>query len=250
MQSGAFKRSIFIRPLRQWQNGMFIGFSQNYPTGFAKQGASGPKPFDGWMLEELGLKRVLGESQLYAKRDANGRTVFLLATLTDDLLMAGSEERIKKFVERISERFMISNSIIDNDIKYNGCLIKRDGLGNTSMSMSEYLDAVDPIQLDRSRSQSSLDMASESELELYRALAGELVWLGVMPQSAAVWSWMLQKMPHLKFKDLKTANKDLESLRKMSPVLKFALPRRTIAAAEIVTYSDASFNISPKISYG
>lgn len=71
-----------------------------------------------------------------------------------------------------------------------------------------------------------------------------------MPQSAAIGSLTQQKVPHLKVEDLEAAKEDLESLHRMSPIINFARLKSSVASAKVVTFSDVSFNISQKISYG
>lgn len=252
LQSGAVKRRIYVRPPRQWTKRGLLWLLTKLPYGFCEAGRQWAKSIEGWMLEDLGLERVFGVSQLYAKRDKNGRILFLLAKLTDDLLMAGSDACIREFTDKISKQYTISKSIIDAEMKYNGCIIRRDEHGTTSMSMESYVHDIRPIHIDSHRETQADMEASDEEVQKYRALAGELVWLGcgVMPQAATIGSLMQQRVPRLQVKDLMSANRELEQLRSMPAVLTFRRPEGNVVAAEVLTFSDASFNISPKISYG
>lgn len=54
------------------------------------------------------------------KRDASGCVVFLLAIVTDDILMSGKEEALYQFDARVKSSFKVSKVKINGEIFYNG----------------------------------------------------------------------------------------------------------------------------------
>ena len=90
IRSGPIKRAVYVRPPSRWiPNRGILWRLTKPPYGIGEAGRQWAKTFERWLLEEAGLERVYGVFHLYVKRDASGRLIFLVAKVTDDLMMAG-----------------------------------------------------------------------------------------------------------------------------------------------------------------
>lgn len=77
--------------------------------------------------------------------------VFLLAKVTDDLLMAVSYDLIHGFTEEIKSRFEIRKAIIYEELLLKGFHTMRDSQGNLEMSMQRYVELISYLRLDELR---------------------------------------------------------------------------------------------------
>lgn len=96
------------------------------------------------------------------------------------------------------------------------------------------------------------DKASRHEIASYQALAGDPMWLGcgALPQFSYFGSILQQKIPSPTVSDHIEANRILNEMRGLRPVITFNRQSRCIIVAELVSFSDASFNISGSQQYG
>lgn len=81
--------------------------------------------FEDWLLSEEGFKRVHGVTQLLIKRNLNKNIKIIITKITDDVLMTGSAEEMKRFADSLQTRFEVSKIVIDSDIAFNGAIISR-----------------------------------------------------------------------------------------------------------------------------
>lgn len=63
--------------------------------GLVIAGRQWQKMFEEWMLNEAGLERIFGTSQLFTLRDCTGRNILLIAKFTEDFLLGRSVEAMK-----------------------------------------------------------------------------------------------------------------------------------------------------------
>lgn len=96
------------------------------------------------------------------------------------------------------------------------------------------------------------DAENAHEIRSYRTMAGELICLvcGSLPQAAYVGSLMQKKIIRLKVAHMIDSNQILNEIGNLRPLITFRHPIGKIAEAEVVSFSDASFNISPNQIYG
>lgn len=253
LQSGPIRREIYVRPPKECGvNRGTIWKLVKLPYGITEAGRQWAKVFEGWLLSDANFERVFGVSQIFVKRSSDGGIVMLMAKVTDDLLMAGSVEDIKEFVELIGKRFPISKAIIDNRIKFNGSEITQKADGTVILSMEEYLMEMQPIEISPERKKHRMEKATEAEIGAFRALAGEFVWIGSssVPQAAYIGSWMQQRVPNLRVEELVQANGMLKEAREMKADIMFRPPADNTNKVVVTTFSDAAFNISQSATYG
>lgn len=202
-------------------------------------------------MNEAKFSRTFGVSQFYI-RQKNGSKGILLAKLTDGLLISGSVQDIRNFTTENDQRFSVSKTIIDDEIKFSGCSIKQDDKCIIQLSMQGYADSIKGMKLSNTRKAMTKEVAQPSEIRSCLQAAGELIWLGcgALPQAAYVASLMQQRMSRLTVSLLIDANKMLHELRNLRAVINFRRLNGKTTAVDIVSFSDASFNLSPNQIYG
>lgn len=254
MQSGPIKRNIYVRPPREWDGTPRgkVWYLLKLPYGIVEAGRQWALVIEDWLLNDAGMQRVNGISQLYMRRDSKGQINLILAKVTDDILIAGNVDEIQQFIQLISQRFKISKSITNKPINFNGCQISQRADGSISMSMKEYLDSVNAIQLGKNRRSEYMDKATKTEYDAYRSLAGCIIWTGhaTLPFASFIGSNMQQIAPRLRVCDVMEGNKMLKESRDLEPAIVYNKPKSAVTRIEVWTYSDASFNISSTKEYG
>lgn len=99
--------------------------------------------FEEWLTEEAGIERVSRVAKCFVKIDTKGLIFLMMAKVTDDLMMVGSRDRMEGFVAELGKMFYIRNYVIDDTIRLNGCLIRREPEGDILMSMTEYSESIE-----------------------------------------------------------------------------------------------------------
>lgn len=226
LQSGPIQREIYFKPPREWH------YVQKYrkgvlwkllkmPYGIVEAGRQWMIASEEWMIKEAGLKRVFGISQLFVKRNTNGKIVLLVAKLTDDFLACGNGPMLNEFFSKMQERFEVGMINHGPSFKFGGCEIEINKNGDIKISMKEYWNRIQAIQMTRLRRKAKDCLANAREIQQYRALAGTLLYLGngTLPQASYVVSLMQQRVSRLKVKHLIDANNMLAELRKLSSTI-------------------------------
>ena len=253
LQSGPIKRTIFVRPPREWRGDRSkIWKLTKLPYGIVEAGRQWQKVIERWMLDNAKLDRVVGVSQLYVKRIKNGHITLLVAKVTDDVLIAGSNESIRRFAGELKQDFKVSRITIDEPFFFNGSYVEQDQAGNVSLSMRSYITRLKPIELSRMRKKQNDDVATAEERTRFKSLAGTINFLGsgVLPQASFVASSMQQKTGRLLVRNIREANAMVSELTKLTPVVFFPRLQSEVSKACVYTFSDASFNIGASQSYG
>lgn len=253
LQSGSITRLLYVRPPREC-GGMRgkLWKLLKLPYGIPEAGRQWAKAIESWMIDTAGFQRVFGVPQLFSRRDSAGDIILLVAKVTDDILMAGTKEAMQQFSEEISSRFTVSKTIIDAPVKFNGCDIAPHADGSIELSMGTYMRGVEYISLTHDRRRQTHERATEDETACYRAMSGALVWIGcaALPQASLTASLMQQKMPRLTVAHLVEANCMLRELQHMPASIRYNRPSGNLHSLQVVTFSDASFNISKSQQYG
>lgn len=252
LQSGPIKRTIYVRPPRELgvERGTLWKLTK-LPYGITEAGRQWAMVFEQWLTEAAGLERVSGADQLFVKRNEDGAIFMLMAKVTDDLLMVGSAGNLADFVKMLGTRFPISKSVIDDTIRFNGCLIRREDSGDITMSMAEYSESIGYLDMTRERRKQADEKVTKEEYAGFRSLAGEIMWLGggVSPQSSFVASYLQQRTSDLRVKHLTEANKLLKQLKLLPSALKYKKGRMQ-DKVNVFTFADASYNIAAGLEYG
>lgn len=125
-------------------------------------------------------------SQIYIKRNRDGKDVLIAAKVTEDILLAVRIPELNDFTKAICKRYKVKKIIIGDTIKFNGFDIYKYNEGNTTMDMTNFLSKIKPIVVDNARTKQSNMKATQAEIYMYRSLAGSLLLLGsaVTPQAS------------------------------------------------------------------
>lgn len=249
MQSGPIKRTLFVRPPKKLcQKGM-VWKLLRLPYGIVEAGRQWLCAVEQWMLEEYGLDKVPAVDQLFYKRGEDMRITLIVAKVVDDFIIGGFASEITSFLESLNKRFKIGRSNRGMNLKFLGCSISREEC-RVTLSMPDYLQRIETIQLDRGRKELKGSPTTIQETHDYRSLAGTLLYLGqaVLPQACYVASRMQQRLGSLRVADLIEANAMIRELGKLEPKVSFNMPD-SISEIDISTLSDASHN-GPSSTHG
>eukprot|EP00177_Eucheuma_denticulatum_P007832 GFKZ01014258.1.p1 GENE.GFKZ01014258.1~~GFKZ01014258.1.p1 ORF type:complete len:1202 (-),score=97.36 GFKZ01014258.1:1881-5486(-) len=246
LQSGPIKRTIYVRPPMEWaetygQGRNILWRLVKLPYGIVEAGRQWMLVIEEWMLTDGKMQRVHGLSQLFIRRDKTGGIILLVAKLSDDFLMAGSQSALHEFSDSIHRRFEVGKLVKGPAYQFGGCDIKYHTNGDVSMEMSKYWKRVKPLEISRSRRRMRDAIANAKETLMYRSLAGTLLYLGggSLPQASLVVSLMQQKLGNLRVKHLVEANEMVSELRRLKPILTY---KKVLdpTSVSLFTFSDAA----------
>ncbi len=253
MQSGPITRELFVLPPRELKSRRGVLWKLlKLPYGISEAGRQWAKTIEYWILNHMNFKRVIGLGQLYIKRNQEQDITLVLAKLTDDLLISGKKDNIIEFSNAIRKRFTTRKVVLDGEIIFNGCILRQEENGDVLLTMQKYLDNICEIPLSKTRRADKKSQATLREISYCRRLAGELIWLGYgsLPHACYIGSLMQQQVPKLTVELLYRANRTLKNLKQLQAVVRFKRPPGRAIAAEIVSFTDASFGITPSKTYG
>lgn len=86
---------------------------------------------------------------MFLKNRGDEGIILFVPKVTNDLLLAGSIEYWNRFIQKLSQRFKISKSIVGGIINFNGALIVQNGTGGTHLEIKSYMESIKPITLSR-----------------------------------------------------------------------------------------------------
>lgn len=88
----------------------------------------------------------------------------IMTKVTDDLLMASIEKKMKPFGEDIPIRFLIIKAIINEGIKFNGSKITDELDGTICISFVGYVTGMEPMSISSEVKTNRMDLATEYEI--------------------------------------------------------------------------------------
>jgi hypothetical protein len=112
--------------------------------------------------------------------DLSESIVLLVDKVVVDVLLAGVQKDIERFLEALKSRWIIGKSEIANRLILNGELIERDpSKGAICLPMGDYVkEKVHVIPLSPERQWQQADAAAAEEKKLHRSMAGVLGFWG------------------------------------------------------------------------
>lgn len=145
-----------------------------------------------WLVTTAGCTRLLDMRQMYIKITEIDQRVMVAVKLTDKILLAGRIPDLQQFAKDISAKYKVRKIITDDDFNFNGCNITQNSRGNIRMDMTEFIAKLKLIQFNKAQIKEPNAQALKTEIYLFRALAGYLLWLGsaVISQDSCVSSFM------------------------------------------------------------
>lgn len=161
--------------------------------------------------------------------------------MTDNFIIGGDVQDIDKFILHMKNRFEVGKYVINESFLFDGCEVKQEQDGCTTLSMMRYVKRLASISLTTARRKQPDKRATEQEMNAYRSLAGILLFLGnaVLPQAAFVTSLMQQKLGCLLVQPLLDANEMVKEVLELDHWIRF--PKcHEVKRILLSTFSDAS----------
>jgi len=227
LQAGTLSRDIYVRPPTSWMSNRHQLWKMLRPAyGLVESGRTWQLACESWMNESYGLVEVPGLPQLFVLSDSKGFPLLIIAKVVDDFLLAGYPKEIKAFHGAISVRFDVGTFIPNAPFEFNALHIEQDNSMGITISMQEYVDSIDPIDIPRARKKEHTASATAQELTNYLSLAGTLNFLGhgVLPAAAFAASHIQQRVGNLTVADLKDANSILREISALNPSISYKTP--------------------------
>lgn len=102
--------------------------------------------------------------------------------------------------------------------------------------MEHYLNAISALTVTEDRKGNRDMRATEREIEAYRGLSKELVWLGCgfMPQASFIRSFMQHKLPRLMVADMIETKCMVKVLKEQKAAIMFTPPPSTLKGNDIM----------------
>lgn len=165
LQSGRIKRVIYVRPPKEMNVARDILWRLNKLLSITEAGRQWAKEIESWMIDDYGLQRIYGFSHLYLKRYDAEKIKLIIAKAKDEILLAGHIQQMKEFSDIFSRRFVVSKTIIDDRISFNGADITQDSESNIKMCLNEFLSKIPSVELNKKRRRQAHDSATAEELD-------------------------------------------------------------------------------------
>lgn len=242
MQSGLIDRLLFVRPPRGWNGPRGVLWRLlRLPYGIVEAGRQWLCCIEHWMIRVYRLVRVKSIDQLFIERGTDGKVVLIVAKVTDDFIMAGTDESLERFTKALGERFTLKNVNKSFDHLFLGMSIKQGSTGSITVSMQGYLDRIKPLQLSKGHKEHPGAFADEREVSEYRSLAGSLLYLGqaVCPYACYVASRMMQQINQLTLRHIHEANEMLAEIKQRGTSIHYPVPQG-VRSVRLASFSDAS----------
>lgn len=83
------------------------------------------------------MTRFIGAHQVFTRRNEDGSFALILAKTTDDFLEAGTRKAVTEFFGQMKQRFTVGKEIIEDRVKFNGCVIDIGRDSYLTLSMQE-----------------------------------------------------------------------------------------------------------------
>ena len=249
LQSGRCRRDIFVRPPNEWRQVRGVAWKLlKLPYGLPDAGHQWQTVIDDFILS-LGFSIIPGLPQLFKQQSASKDPPTVLAKVTDDILLVGTDSAIASFIQNIRASFDVGRLQYHTNMTFNGAFISVGPLGFT-LDIIEPLARLRPIPIAYARRLNPHDHITPEELTALRSLAGSLNYIGqaACPPATYVASAIQQFIGRTSnVSILLQANAMLKELQKLPSVIHFPLADIR-DSFRVVALSDASF--APSSRYG
>ena len=189
-------------------------------------------------LEELGLKKVSGDSALFTYHK-DGKLDGIVCVHVDDLLLLGNDAFMTLVNQKLFKIFKFSK-VEKDKFKYLGCEVVKHDNGDISINQNEYIRNVQEVVCPSRRNNCPVE---ESERKEIRRVVGELLWVSLMtrPDISFEVNQLSSNISSATIKDLKDARRLVEKA-KTEPVTLTFTRLGSIKNMRIKIHCDASFN--------
>jgi hypothetical protein len=107
LQSGRCRRDIFVRLPNEWRQVRGVAWKLlKLPYGLPDAGNQWQTVIDDFILS-LGFSIIPGIPQLFKKQSDSKNPPTILAKVTDDILLVGTESALGSFIQTFAHRLML-----------------------------------------------------------------------------------------------------------------------------------------------
>ena len=242
LQGNKIKRDVYVRPPKEFDDGYLWKLKKNVYglNDAARAWYSRLKD----VLLGLGMRVSRLDPALFFWRRKNVLSG-VMCVHVDDILWAGTEEFFTTIVAAMKDNLTIGTSNDGKSFKYIGVnIVQEDGV--LGLHQNDYVDSLEEIGLKRARASRRLDHLGQGELQSYRALVGQLNWLGTQtrPDVAFDVCELSTVLNVATVDDVLRANKVVKKVKQRRVTLQY----RSLDCTDgytLVCYSDASFGNLP-----
>ena len=192
-------------------------------------------------LIELGMHRMHSEGAIFSYVK-NGKLHGVIATHSDDLIMAGDQVFEVDIENKLTEAFKFSK-IEENSFKYCGCHVTRTSDGSIVLDQQEYIENLNEIKVPDGIDDEQL---SGKETKQLRAKIGELLWLSLMtrPDISFEVNSLSSEVTKGTIGTIKQVNKLVRKVKNCRNIIRLTqLGKRSELIVKV--YADASFANQP-----
>lgn len=238
LQGNPIEREVYVRPPPEFDDG-YIWRLRKTVYGLCDAARH-------WYLRvssqliELGARRCSVDPALFSWRK-DGQLDGVICVYVDDLFWAGGEVFREQVIDRLSEVFVMGSSET-KAFKYLGLNIESQDDGSITLDQNSYAATLTPINISKQRTSVRTSELSEKERAEYRALLGQMTWIGThtRPDIAFEVCELSGLCSKATVGDLMRLNKLIERVR--TGHWKVFMPRmEKLEECSLECFSDASF---------
>jgi len=191
-------------------------------------------------LIKLGMVQSPLDPCLFTLPDSNGSIAGIIGMHVDDGLCAGGPS-FHKLLSQLEAKFPFG-SHRSTDFTFTGIHINQDKEFNIHLDQTDYVNAINPISIDRDRRKRETMNVTESERQAMRGLVGSLQYAATntRPDISSRLSFLQSKINCATIRDLHDCNRLLGDAKKYHDV-KIKIQSIPEDRIQFVAYSDASF---------
>ena len=191
-------------------------------------------------LLEIGFQMSPLDPYLFSLPGKDKRVHGVLGVHVDDGLCAGDLE-FEKVLKRLEGKFPFGSKRRSNFV-FTGIQVNQDEKGRIHLDQKEYVNKIEPIQIDRSRRKQENTQIDEKEKQDLRGIIGSLQYAAsnTRPDLSARLSLLQARINCATIRDLLEANRLLSDAKKHSDT-RVTYDPIPIEDLRFIVYSDASF---------
>lgn len=191
-------------------------------------------------LIKLGMVQSPLDPCLFTLPDSNGSIAGIIGMHVDDGLCAGGPS-FHKLLSQLEAKFPFG-SHRSTDFTFTGIHINQDKEFNIHLDQTDYVNAINPISIDRDRRKRETMNVTESERQAMRGLVGSLQYAATntRPDISSRLTFLQSKINCATIRDLHDCNRLLGDAKKYHDV-KIKIQSIPEDRIQFVAYSDASF---------
>jgi len=243
LQAGEATRDVYVIPPRESGDRMFRWLLMTAAYGLVNAGAKWQEQIDSFLID-TGFKHVIFIRQLFYMVDEDGSLTAIAVKVVDDILFCGPTDVLKNVIGRISKTYDLGTIVYGpGTFQFSGLTIVQEEDSSITIHAEDKLDAVEAYSIDRNRRKQIDELVNSIELSAYRSVNGQIGWIGAAasPFCSFASSYLQQRLPDVKVRDLVTQINMLKLLKKFGSVIHFKRPTdKKEYSISILIFADAN----------